>query len=506
MARVANSVTPVPAGEPLLRVRKRDGSITTFDPLRITHAVARAATEVGHTDQTLAAAVSEMVVNRIDAHFKGRIVSVEDIQNVVETTLMQSGHTDVARAYILYRERRAELRNAKQAFGVRDELKLGLGAVTVLAERYLLRDDSGRVVESTGEMLERTARHVATAEDMHEPQSSERWSEAFAEALRGLDFLPNSPVLMNAGTRIGLLSACFVLPLEDSLASIFTTLGNAALIHLAGGGVGYSLSRLRPKGDRVASSGGQASGPTSFLSVFDAAAEVVRAGGRRRGANMAVLDVSHPDLDLFINAKVTPGTLSTFNLSVAIPGSFMRAVANGGRHRVIHPRTGRTVARPNAAVTFEHICEAAWSGGDPGVLFVDEINRHNPLPSMGRIDATNPCGEVPLLANESCNLASLNLTRFISKGAIDWQRLTDTVRLAVRFLDDVIDVTRYPVPELETAATATRKVGLGMMGLAELLATIGIPYDSEEALRLANRLARKVRVVSHEASAALARE
>ncbi len=417
---------------------------------------------------------------------------------------MELGLADPARAYVLYRSRRAELREAKRLLGVRDELKLSLNAVTVLAERYLLRDERGRIAESTGEMMERVALHVAGAEAGLRRGSPARYAEQFAELLKNLDFLPNSPTLMNAGTSLGLLSGCFVLPVEDSLESIFAAVGQAALVHQAGGGTGFSFSRLRPAGDVVASTHGVASGPVSFMRVFDVATDVIRQGGRRRGASMAVLDVSHPDVEAFATAKAEPGRLENFNLSVAVSDRFLRAAVEGGTHRLVNPRTGRTVRRFPAPELFELIAAQAWLAGDPGLVFADRVNRANPVPVLGRIEATNPCGEVPLLPNESCNLGSLNLVRFVEGGRVDWERLGAAARLAVRFLDDVIEASRYPFPKLETAARATRKVGLGVMGLAELLAALGIPYDSEEAVRLGARVARHVRREARLASAALA--
>ncbi len=399
--------------------------------------------------------------------------------------------------------RRAELRRAERALGVRDDLNLSLGAVAVLGERYLLRADRGRVTESTGEMMDRAASCVAAAEDAWGRGSAREWAEKFAASLRRLEFLPNSPTLMNAGTRLGMLSGCVVLPVEDSLASIFQALADAALLHQAGAGTGYSFSRLRPRGDLVASTHGTASGPVSFLSVFDAAAQVLAEGGRRRGASMAVLDVSHPDIAEFIDAK-RAGRLSHFNLSVAVPARFMRAVVNNSAHTLVNPRTGRAVGRVPAAELFDRLCEAAWQSGDPGLLFTDRINRDNPLPALGRIEATNPCGEVPLLPHESCNLGSINLSRFVTGGRVDFVRLGAAVHLAIRFLDDVIEVSRYPLAELEDKARAARKVGLGVMGLAELLATLGIRYDSPAAVRLAGRIFRLIRQEARSASTALA--
>lgn len=389
---------------------------------------------------------------------------------------------------------------------VRDELGLTIGARAVLRERYLRRDERGQVVESTGEMMDRVARHVASAEDTYRRGSSEFWSEEFARSLRSLDFLPNSPTLMNAGTGIGLLSACFVLPMEDSLESIFATLGDAAVLHQAGAGTGFSFSRLRPAGDVVATTHGVSSGPVSFLRVFDVTTEVIRLSGRRRGANMAVLDVGHPDIFDFVAAKSTPGVLSHFNLSVGLTSRFLSAVKADRMHRLVNPRTGRTVGRVRARALFDRIAEEAWRTGEPGVLFLDRINRANPVPSMGRIEATNPCGEVPLLAGESCNLASVNLARLVTGRGVDWDRLRSVVGLAVRFLDDVVDVNDYPTPAFSRAARETRKVGLGVMGLAELLAALGVAYDSTEALRLGSRIAREVRAAARATSATLAGE
>jgi ribonucleoside-diphosphate reductase alpha chain len=485
------------------RLRRRDGAVVRFDPARIEAAVARAALEVGRQDQVQAGDIAAAVSARLAKRTGRRLPGVEDVQDAVEQELAARGFADVFRAYAAYRRGRAELRQAKYALGVRDDLKLGLGAVAVLKERYLLRDEHGRTTESTGEMMDRAASCVAAAEEAWCRGSAPEWAEKFAGSLRRLEFLPNSPTLMNAGTGIGLLAGCVVLPVEDSLASIFRALGDAAVLHQAGAGTGYSFSRLRPRGDTVASTHGTASGPVSFLSVFDAAARVLAEGGRRRGASMAVLDVSHPDITEFIDAKRTGG-LEHFNLSVAVPARFMRAVVNGSAHTLVNPRTGRAVAQVPAAQLFGRICEAAWQGGDPGLLFTDRINRDNPLPALGRIEATNPCGEVPLLAYESCNLVSINLPRFITGGQVDFRRLGAAVHLAVRFLDDVIDVSRYPLAELEQAARAVRKVGLGVMGLAEMLATLGVRYDSPAAVRLASRIFRVIQQQARDASAALA--
>ncbi|MGV0775985.1 adenosylcobalamin-dependent ribonucleoside-diphosphate reductase [Mycolicibacterium elephantis] len=484
-------------------VRRRDGTVVPFDVTRIEAAVARAAREVANDDPDMPATVARAVADALGSG----VAPVEEIQDLVEARLGEAGLDDVARAYIVYRRRRAELRTAKAMLGVRDELKLSLAAVTVLRERYLLRDDKGRPAESTGEMMDRAAHCVAEAEDGYRPGSSTRWAERYAKLLRSLEFLPNSPTLMNAGTDVGLLSGCVVLPVEDSLRSIFTTLGQAAEVQRAGGGTGFSFSRLRPSGDPVTTTAGTASGPMSFLRLYDTAAEVVSMGGRRRGACMAVLDASHPDIIDFVTTKArSEHALTHFNLSVGVTDGFMRAVERGDTHRLVNPRTGRTVAQVSAATLFDSICAAAHECGDPGLVFLDTINRANPIPGHGRIEATNPCGEVPLLPYESCNLGSINLARMVTRGRVDWDRLKEVVAVAVRFLDDVIDVSRYPFSELEQAARATRKIGLGVMGLAELLATLSIPYDSEEGVALAEQLMRRIRREAHIASKRLAEE
>ncbi len=390
---------------------------------------------------------------------------------------------------------------------IRDDLGLSPTALRILRRRYLRRDDEGRVAESTGGMMTRVARGVAAAEDVYRPRGADRWAPAFDGMLRRLEFLPNSPTLMNAGTDIGVLSGCFVLPVEDSLASIFTTLTHTALVHQAGGGTGFAFSRVRPAGDVVASTQGAASGPVSFLRIFDLTTEVIRQGGRRRGASMGVLHVTHPDIEEFVAVKRDTGELTNLNLSVAVTDRFMQAVRDGGIHELVNPRTGRAVARVPAQRLFDRIAEAAWATGDPGLLFLDRINAANPLPTMGDFEATNPCGEVPLLPYESCNLGSINLARMLTDdGELDWERLETTAALATRFLDDVIDVSRYPIAEMDEAAHATRKIGLGMMGLAELLAVQGIPYDTPAAAALAGQIMQRIAAVSRRTSEALAHE
>ncbi|ULN45414.1 adenosylcobalamin-dependent ribonucleoside-diphosphate reductase [Mycolicibacterium goodii] len=494
MARTATSGWPT-------TVRRRDGLLVPFDVRRIEVAVARAAREVSCDDRDMPLTVATGVAEALGPG----VAHVEKIQDMVTARLGEAGLDDVARAYTVYRQRRADLRTAKSLLGVRDELKLSLAAVTVLRERYLLRDADGQPAESTGEMMDRAAGWVSQAEDTYAKGASAEWGERYSALLRRLEFLPNSPTLMNAGTELGVLSGCFVLPVEDSLQSIFATLGHAAEVQRCGGGTGYAFGHLRPAGDPVASTGGTASGPLSFIGLYDVAADVVSMGGRRRGACMAVLDVSHPDVYEFVAAKVDdPAALAHFNLSVGVTDAFMRAVQRGGTHRLVNPRTGKTVARVPAVDLFDVICRSAHACGDPGLVFLDTVNRANPVPTRGHIEATNPCGEVPLMPYESCNLGSINLGRMVTAGRVDWHHLAEVTAVAVRFLDDVIDVSRFPIQEMRDAALATRKIGLGMMGLAELLATLGIPYDSDEAVRLASRITGHIQRAAHAASEQLA--
>jgi ribonucleoside-diphosphate reductase alpha chain len=381
-------------------------------------------------------------------------------------------------------------------------------AVRVLEARYLRRDARGAIAETPAELFARVAHAVAEAElRLGTAKDAEVWSERFERLMASLAFLPSSPVLMNAGTPLGQLSACFVLPIEDSLESIFDTLKVMALLQRAGGGTGFSFSRLRPRGDVIASTGGEASGPVSFMRVYDATTQNVRLGGRRRGANMGVLRVDHPDILEFIDAKLD-GSLSNFNLSVAVTDAFLDAVERCDGYDLIHPRRRASTGRLDARRVFDRIVDRAWRLGDPGLLYIDTINRANPTPTLGEIEATNPCGEVPLLPWESCVLGSVNLAAMVrdddGRASIDWDRLGDTVRAGVRFLDDVVEVNRDPLPEIAARSRESRKIGLGVMGFAECLIRLGVPYDSDDAVAWAERLIAFVVAEARETSRELA--
>lgn len=381
-------------------------------------------------------------------------------------------------------------------------------ALIVLQARYLVRDENNEIVETPEDLFERVAFAVAKAEKKFKA-SRDKWeayAEKFYNMMASLDFLPNSPTLMNAGRPLGQLSACFVLPVEDSLDSIFEAIKYTALIHKSGGGTGFNFSKLRPKGDIVFSTSGVASGPVSFMKVFDAATEAIKQGGKRRGANMGILNVDHPDIEEFIRAKSTPGVLTNFNISVAFTEGFFTYLRKEEPFPLINPRTQKVVKKVSPAELLHLLCQSAWETGDPGVIFLDTINRYNPTPHLGELTATNPCGEQPLLPYESCNLGSINLSNFVREGQIDWGRLREVVHLAVRFLDDVIEVNRFPIPQIARMTTLNRKIGLGVMGFADMLIKLRISYVEERSRELAERIMKFISEESLQASMGLAEE
>ena len=431
---------------------------------------------------------------------------------MVATTVMRAGAQLAPDSGGAVRRRIGE---AMLAAGIAESCNNRTGELTdnarvVLQRRYLAKDREGNVLEDAEGMFRRVARNLSQSDLKYGATEARRAAteERFYEVMRRLEFLPNSPTLMNAGRELQQLSACFVLPVEDSLEAIFTQVKQTALIHKSGGGTGFAFSRLRPEGDVVGSTGGVASGPVSFINAFDAATDVVKQGGTRRGANMGILHVTHPDIMEFITAKEDGGRLSNFNISVAVTEDFMRRVGRGEDYDLVNPRTGQVTGQQNAKAVFARMTELAWRTGDPGIVFLDRINRDNPNPQLGDIESTNPCGEQPLLPYESCNLGSLNLARMARYGdedvAIDWARMAEVISVAVHMLDSVIDMNEYPIAEIGEMSRRTRRIGLGVMGWSDLLIQLGIRYDSDGALDLAREVMRFIQREAGRASAELA--
>ncbi len=411
---------------------------------------------------------------------------------------------------------RRRIQQAMTAAGIAERInnrstELTENSQVVLRRRYLSKDREGNVLEDPEGLFRRVAHNLSLAELNYPPVTEEQRQaieQEFYDVMRRLEFMPNSPTLMNAGRELQQLSACFVLPVDDSLDSIFERVKETALIHKSGGGTGFSFSRLRPEGDVVGSTGGVASGPVSFINAFDAATDVVKQGGTRRGANMGILNVDHPDILRFIHAKEDGEHLINFNISVAVTENFMQRVERNQSYDLLNPRTGEVTGQLNAREVFEQLVRMAWQTGDPGIVFLDRINRDNPNPQLGRIESTNPCGEQPLLPFESCNLGSLNVARMVKYGnddvEIDWERLAEAVRIGVRMLDNVIDMNNYPLPEIEDMSKKTRRIGMGIMGFSDLLVQLGIRYDSEEALELGGLVMRRIQEETYKASMELA--
>jgi len=491
----------------ITKIRKRDGSLADFNAEKITTAIDKAINDAKLKDSGIAKKITKQAVETLEKSFpKDVIPSTQDVEDILLALLLKARQTKpIADAFISYKKKHKEILGFRTVHGVRDDIGLSENAINVLAKRYLLRSEEGKIIETPARMFRRAAKAAAKTESLYKKSASTA-EEEFYKMIASLEFLPNSPTLMNAGTQLGQLSACFVLPIEDSLKNIFHTLEQMAIIHQSGGGTGFSFSKIRPKGDLVRSTKGVASGPISFMTIFDKATEVIKQGGKRRGANMGILEASHPDIVEFVNAKRTGGMLSNFNISVSATDEFMESVIKNKEFWLVNPRTKQKVKKVSAKIIFELIAKAAWESGDPGMIFIDEINRKNPTPKAGVIESTNPCGEVPLLPYESCNLGSINLSKMIISGRIDWNKLKKTIRTAVHFLDNIIDANIYPIPEIDAMTKANRKIGLGVMGFADCLAKLKLPYDSDKAIAFAEKLMKFIQDEARKKSEELGKE
>jgi len=483
-----------------MRVIKRDGRIAKYNQEKIAIAVGKAMKSLGRVDDKIAhqvaEAVTEILVNEKE-------VSVEDIQDKVEDALIKLGDAQLAKAYILYRAERAKVRGFKEAIGVEDDLKLGVNALSLLEKRYLKKLDGKK--ETPSQMFRRVAKHVASVEKQYGNDVS-YWTRAFYNLMANQIFLPNTPCLANAGREeLNYLFACYAFEVGDSIEEIFQTVKDCAVVQKTGGGVGLNLSKLRPMGDLVKSTEGIASGPIDFMRVFDMTSDVIKQGGIRRGGNMGLLLINHPDIVNFIKCKSDETKFNNFNISVAITDDFMRAVKNDTEFPLISPKTGKATAKVQARELFRLIAESAWKNGEPGFVFWDKIEVDNPTPKEGHL-IKNLCGEQDLLPYEACCLGSINLVKFVADGQIVYTSLRKVVHHAVRFLDDVIDASDYPLEQIEKRVKANRKIGLGIMGFANTLLALGIPYDSPEAEQLAEEIMDFINIEARKASAKLAEE
>ncbi len=495
-------------------IKKRNGAIVPFNQDKVTLAIAKAIHATGKDNETTALKISDKVIERISQEKamnpENSIPTVEHIQDMVEEELMKAGETKAAKAYILYRSKRTEERELKHTMlGLNVDTKVGINQLRVLKERYLLRDENGKVKETPEQLWKRVAGNIAQAELQYggTEETVQHWTEKFAVLMENMEFMPNTPTLMNAGTDMQQLSACFVLPIEDHIESIYETMKHQALIHQSGGGTGFSFSRIRPKGSMVKSTKGVATGPVGFMSVYNASTEIIKQGGKRRGANMGILRVDHPDIHEFIHCKDDITKINNFNISVALTEKFMEAAEKGEEFDLIDPHTKQVTRRENARLLFDELVTSAWKSGDPGIIFIDRINRDNTIPHIYEIEATNPCGEQPLGPYDSCNLGSINLAKYLTnENQVDWPRLRETIRTVTRFLDNTIDMNKYVIPQIEKMNKGNRRIGLGVMGWADMLFKLGTPYNSEEGCEFAEKMAKFIRDEGDAMSQELGRE
>jgi len=479
------------------KIEKRDGRIVPYDVEKVELSIKKAMNSVGISNGDDIVSLIEEKLEKLNKP----VVHIEDIQDISEECMMTLGYTSAAKSYILYREKHRRQRQLREHLDLaNNELDMGINAAQLLQTRYLARDIYGNVVETPSELFRRVAKHIAKADLNYDKKADiEAVEELFYRAMVNMEFLPNSPTLFSAGRNNNTLAACFVLDIEDSLEDIFEKVKQTGIITKMGGGVGLSFSNLRPKNSPVGSTGGISCGPISFMKVFDTAIDVCKQGGVRRGALMGVLRVDHPDILEFIQCKQDKVSFQNFNISVLITDKFMTAYYDDDVYDLVDPRTNEVVQQLSAKMVMDYIVMCAHNSGDPGMVFIDRINKKHPLRNL-EIKGVNVCGEQPLAPNESCLLGAINLSKYVKNGKIDYQGLRKIVTLVVHFLDNLIDVNNYPLKQIDAATKATRKIGVGVMGWAEMLVQLGVSYESEEALELAESVMGFIDNEAHKAS------
>ncbi|MBT4605258.1 adenosylcobalamin-dependent ribonucleoside-diphosphate reductase [archaeon] len=506
-------------------VQKRDGSIVEFDRAKIMSVISRGADSVifeskdkVSKDEPVGAAIPVQALSGQVCDYLELLetdpVNVETVSDYVEKVLMEEGYSRIAKNFILYRYKRTQLRERKERSGVIDDIKLSLNAIRILESRYLLRDSEGSVIETPRQMFERVAKHVSRAERSFPKGNEAKYYQEFLDLLISRDFLPNSPMFLNSGKRDGLLSSICALPIEDSTEGLFSTLKSAAIIHKRGGGTGFSFSSLRPRRDSIKGKPGVASGPLAFLKLFDRATSLIKQGQVRPGGNMGILRVDHPDIIDFITIKDDKETVNNYNLSVGITDAFMRSLKRGTEYTLYNPRTKEAAGSLNAKRIMDLISLMAWKNGDPGIVFIDRMNnvRNNPVPSLGRNETTSPCGEYPMQNYEAVILGSINLSQHVhvslvdssNRWDVDWEKLRSTARLAVRFLDDATQMNSFPLRKSREIVHGNRKIGIGIMGFADLLIRLGYSYGSDDGRKIASKIMKFIDSEARAASRELA--
>ncbi len=492
------------------RIKKRDGTIVDYDFKKLPKAILKAARAVGKRKKELANELAEKVIQELNKTFnKKDIPGVEDFQDAIEKILIEEGHAKIAKAFILYRNSKTKLREEKASLvGSKEKNKLSINAIRLLKARYLLKDSDGSIIETPNEMFRRVAKNIASADKNYKGGNQKKSEEEFYKIMFNLDFLPNTPALMNAGTKIQQLVSCYVLPVDDSLDGIFKTLNLAMNIQKTGAGTGFSFSNLRQRRAKISKNGCSSSGPVPFIKVFNEATGALKKGGTRRGANMGILRVDHPDILKFISLKASEVNMTNFNISIGVTNEFMEAVQKHEDWELKDPRTKEKVSTLDARFIWDSLIASAWTNGEPGIIFLDRINKDNKS-RQENITATSPCAEVPMLSNESCMIGSINVGNFVIESEdkkVDWKLLRETIHTAVHFLDNAIELNNYPSKDIKEKSLAYRKIGLGVMGFANMLAKLRIPYDSEKGVEMGKKLAKFLRKEADNASHELAKK